>query len=137
MKILALDVGDKKTGLAISRSGIIANELETIENSSQEKVINRLSEVILSEQIDKIVVGLPKNMDGTNGEAANKTILFVKKLKENIKIPVLFEDERLTTQEAYRQLKNQKLNDEEIKKRIDQYSAKLILEQFLSEYKIK
>ena len=130
MKILALDVGRKRIGLAISQSGILVQEFLTMDNKESSS-FTEIAEIIEDEGIEKLVIGLPKNMDGTDAEITKYVEEFSKKLSAIISIPVDFEDERLTTKEAERQLRNSGLNHEEIEKRIDQYSAKLILEQYL------
>ena len=98
MNILSLDIGEKRIGMAITHSAIIANEFDTIENNNLQSVVDKISDIILNEQIDKIVVGLPRNMDGTNGHASQKITLFVERIKEwssrslesSIAAPVIF-----------------------------------------------
>ncbi len=134
MKLLALDIGKKRIGVAISSSGIIAREYETITNTSSSDVSNYLLSIIKKEEINQLIVGLPKSMNGKDSDYTKYVRDFTKSLKNNIKKPIIFEDERLTTNEAKRQLINLGASDEEIKSRIDQYSAKLILDQYLENY---
>lgn len=134
MKLIALDIGKKRIGVAISGSGIIAREYETIKNENFEKIVNHLNDLIDNESIDKLIIGLPKSMDGSDSEYTKYVRDFTNELKSVIKKPVVFEDERLTTNEARRQLIGLGASDEEIKKRIDQYSAKLILDQYLGNF---
>lgn len=134
MKLLSLDIGKKRIGVAISNSGIIAREYETIKNTSIKDVITYVDDVITKEEIEKLIVGLPKSMDGQDSEYTKYVRDFTKEIANHLKIDIIFEDERLTTNEAKRQLINVGASDEEIKNRIDQYSAKLILDQYLGNY---
>jgi len=134
MKLLALDIGKKRIGVAISTSGIIVREYETIRNLSPEETAKKILSFIESEKIQKLIIGLPKSMDGTDSDYTKYVRKFANSFKKNIKIPIILEDERLTTNEARRQLIALGVSDEEIKNRIDQYSAKLILEQHLENY---
>jgi len=129
MRILALDIGKKRIGLAISHSGIIASEYLTLENNKD--LLKKISDILAKENIEKIIIGLPQNMDGTESVYAKEVLQFAEKLRKVTKIFILFEDERLTTKEAERQLREQGVSSEDLKKRIDQYAAKLILEQYL------
>lgn len=134
MNLLALDIGKKRIGVAISTSGIIAREYETITNDGFEEFASYIKKTIKEESIDKVIIGLPKSMDGSDSAYTKYVRDFTTKLKNVIKKPTVFEDERLTTNEAKRQLINLGASDEEIKKRIDQYAAKLILDQYLGNY---
>lgn len=131
-RYLSLDIGLKRIGVAISTSGILCKEYATFENSSIENSINRIIEIIDKEKINNLIIGLPISMDNTHSTYTEYVLNFSKKIKEIINIPVILEDERLTTQEAERQLRELKISFNEIKERVDQYSAKLILEQYLS-----
>jgi putative holliday junction resolvase len=129
MRILALDIGKKRIGVALSTSGIIASEFATFTND--QSTIEKIEEIVKKEDIEKIIVGLPKNMDGTNSEYTYYVLNFEKKIKKYINIPIIFEDERLTTKDAELKLKAMGLSADEVKRRIDQFAAKLILEQYL------
>lgn len=131
MNYLGLDVGKKRIGVAISESGVIASEYKTIIVSDINQIIRDIINICQKKEIQKIILGLPKNMDGSESEFTKEVRNFVEKMKKQIKIPILFEDERLTSKEAERLLKEQNVDFTKIKKRIDQFSAKLILEQYL------
>lgn len=134
MKLLALDIGKKRIGVAISSSGIISREYETILNTSFDNVLARLREIIAKEEIEKLIVGLPKSMDGQDSDYTKYVREFSRDLKKHLKVGIVLEDERLTTNEAKRQLINLGASDDEISSRIDQYAAKLILDQYLGNY---
>jgi len=130
MVILALDIGQKKIGIAITSSGIIAQELTTIENN--QKAIVFLADLVRQRKIGKIVVGLPVLKSGTISTQAKFVKGFMAELEDHIKLPVEYEDEYLTTKEAERILRETGLTQEQIKTRVDQMSAKIILEQYLN-----
>lgn len=130
MTILALDIGEKRIGIAVSESGVIAQELTTIENN--DRVIPFLIDLIKQRKVAKIVVGLPYFKSGDITLQAKKIKGFVVELVEKYSIPIAYEDEILTSREAERLLHEQGLGSEQIKARVDQMSAKIILEQYLS-----
>jgi len=130
MNLLGLDIGDKKIGIAISTSGIIASELTTIPNN--ERAISFLIDLIKQKNISTLVVGLPRLRSGDESFQAKKVRGFMVELTEKNPIPVVYEDEILTSKEAERILKEQGLANEQIRERVDQMSAKLILEQHLN-----
>lgn len=130
MNILALDIGDKRIGIAISESGIIASELTTINNNEQ--AIPFLIDLIKQRKAEKVVVGLPLLKSGDISLQAKKVKGFVIDLTEKYPVPISYEDEILTSKEAERLLREQSLTSEQIQKRIDQMSAKIILEQYIS-----
>ena len=130
MNILSLDIGNKKIGIAISESGIIASELTTIAND--EKATNFLIDLFNTRNIEKIIVGLPLLRSGDESLQAKMVKGFIVKLLDKYQIPVVYEDEILTTKEAERILKQNGAPVSEIIRRTDQLSAKLILEQYLN-----
>lgn len=130
MNILSLDIGNKKIGIAISESGIIASELTTIAND--EKAISFLIDLFNTRNIEKIIVGLPLLRSGDESLQAKMVKGFIVELLDKYQIPVVYEDEILTTKEAERILKQNGAPVSEIIRRTDQLSAKLILEQYLN-----
>ena len=105
MRIMSLDVGSRTIGIACSDALLMtAQGIETIRRTSLEKDFNRLQELITEYEVHELVVGMPKNMNGTKGERAEKTEEFVEKMKEVIDLPVTYWDERLSTVMAERQL---------------------------------
>ncbi len=131
-RYMGLDVGDKWIGVAVSDPLLITSQaLETIERKEISKDIGRIIEIIEEYNINKIIVGLPKNMDNSLGFQSEKVINFVDKLKEKIDIEVIYQDERLTTVEAERILIDADLTRKKRKKVIDQLAASYILQNYL------
>lgn len=129
MKYLSLDIGTKRIGVAISRSGILAKELKTFDVSKN--TIKNIVKLIQEEEIEKLIIGLPVSMDGVERDAAKNVRDFADQISKQINTKIEFEDERLTSVEAERQLKNEGCTDDEMKHRVDQRSAKIILEQYI------
>jgi putative Holliday junction resolvase len=134
MRIMGLDMGSHTIGLAISdESGMIAQSLETIKRRSTEEDFKEISRVIDQFKVEKIVVGLPKNMNGTLGKQAEMVLEWVEALKKRISLPVVTWDERLTTVGATKILLEADLSRKKRKKVIDQVAAALILQGFLDQ----
>ena len=132
MRILSLDVGKKKVGIAISDAlGITAQPLDTLIRKAKKADLARIEKVIHDMNVSKIIVGLPLNMDGTEGAMAKEIYSFVKELEKEIKIPVELWDERLTTMEAERLLLEADLSRKKRKKLDDKIAAQLILQSYL------
>ncbi len=137
MRILGLDYGSKTVGVAISDpTGLIAQPLKTILRERESMLRRTLTEIAgLAEeyQAEKIILGLPFNMDDTEGERAARTREFARKLALRVNIPVLFMDERLTTVAAAEILDESGIPRSEQKKVIDQVAAQLILQTYLDD----
>ena len=132
MRIMALDVGSRTIGIACSDALLMtAQGIETIRRTSLEKDFHRLSELIAEYEVHELVVGMPKNMNGTKGERAEKTEEFVEKMKEFIALPVNFWDERLSTVMAERQLIAADVSRKKRKDVIDKMAAVVILQGYL------
>ncbi len=135
MRILGLDYGTKTTGVAVSDPlGWTAQGLEIIrrnDENSLKDTINRISELCKQYQIQKIVLGLPKNMNNTIGERGEKTIQFKEKLEKKVEVPVVLWDERLTTVAAENMLISADISRQKRKKVIDKIAAALILQNYL------
>jgi putative holliday junction resolvase len=103
MRVLAIDHGTKRMGIAVSDpSGMIAHPLEYILAEPFADFLVRLKELIREKEVEMILIGMPRNMDGSYGPAAAKVNEFVAVLKENIAIPIKLWDERLTSAQANR-----------------------------------
>ncbi len=132
MRLMGLDVGDKTIGVAVSDLlGLTAQGLETIRRTSNKQDINRIKELIEEKNIKKIIVGLPKNMDGSIGTQGEKTKKFAEKLKNKIDIEIVFWDERLTTVAAEKMLISADVSRKKRKKVIDKIAAVYILQGYL------
>ncbi len=135
MRILALDVGDKRIGVAISdQTGNIARALTTI-NQEEQNVLDKLRSLIQKYQIDNIIVGLPLKSDGTLGDQALKAQRFAESLKKETAVPILVWDERFTSVQAEKALLTMNLRRRKRKSVIDQVSASLILQSYLDHLK--
>ena len=132
MRIMALDVGSRTIGIACSDALLMtAQGIETIRRTSLENDFKRLSELISEYEVHEFVVGMPKNMNGTKGERAEKTEEFVEKMKEVIDLPITFWDERLSTVMAERQLIAADVSRKKRKDVIDKMAAVVILQGYL------
>ena len=132
MRIMSLDVGSRTIGIACSDALLMtAQGIETIRRTSLEKDFNRLQELIAEYEVHELVVGMPKNMNGTKGERAEKTEEFVEKMKEVIDLPVSYWDERLSTVMAERQLIAADVSRKKHKSVIDKMAAVVILQGYL------
>lgn len=132
MRIMSLDVGSRTIGIACSDALLMtAQGIETIRRTSLEKDFNRLQELIAEYEVHELVVGMPKNMNGTKGERAEKTEEFVEKMKEVIDLPVTYWDERLSTVMAERQLIAADVSRKKRKSVIDKMAAVVILQGYL------
>lgn len=131
MRYLGLDLGTKTLGIAISdRTGMIASFYKSIRYSDEDFLIDSLREIILSLEVSVIVLGFPKNMDNSVGFRAKETLLFKEKL-EVLGLPVVLEDERLTTTVAESVLIDANMSRKKRKKVIDGVSAVVILQSYL------
>ena len=129
---MSLDVGSRTIGIACSDALLMtAQGIETIRRTSLEKDFNRLQELIAEYEVHELVVGMPKNMNGTKGERAEKTEEFVEKMKEVIDLPVSYWDERLSTVMAERQLIAADVTRKKRKSVIDKMAAVVILQGYL------
>ena len=132
MRIMALDVGSRTIGIACSDALLMtAQGIETIRRTSLENDFNRLRELISAYEVHELVVGMPKNMNGTKGDRAEKTEEFVEKMKAVIDLPVTFWDERLSTVMAERQLIAADVSRKKRKGVIDKMAAVVILQGYL------
>ncbi|MBI3814106.1 MAG: endolytic transglycosylase MltG [Nitrospinae bacterium] len=137
-RILGLDVGDVRIGAAISDElEITAQGLETIKRKGIENDIAGIKEVIALNNIEAVVVGLPKMMNGTIGIQAQKVIDFTNILKSKINIPVFFRDERLTTAEVQKRLIEADVRRNKRREVVDKLAAQLILQGYLDSRRIK
>ena len=128
MRILGLDIGSKRVGVALSDElGITAQPLETVKRADFDKVLGYIAE----HQVTEVVVGLPLNMNGSEGPAAKEVIALVDSLKQKISIPIKLWDERLTTMAAEKELIRADVRRRERKKQIDKLAAQLILQSYL------
>ena len=135
MRILGLDYGSKTVGVAVSDPlGLTAQSVETIWRKQENKLrqtLARIEELAAEYQAEKIVLGLPKNMNNTIGERAEKTLEFREMLERRTGLQVVMWDERLTTVEAERTLMETSVRRENRKQYLDQLAAVFILQGYL------
>lgn len=132
MRIMALDVGSKRVGVALSDPlKITAQGLETFQRTTLEADIRGLWQLIDQHEVSQLVVGLPKNMDGTIGFKAEEVQQFIADLTAQRSIEVIWVDERLTTVSAERTLLEADVSRAKRKKVIDKMAAVLILQSYL------
>jgi putative Holliday junction resolvase len=130
-KALGIDLGDARIGVAVSDDlGMLAHPVETIPVSAG-KVLERILALAAERQATAIVVGMPRNMDGSYGSAATKSREFIEQLRDRTTIQIIPWDERLTTVAAQRSLQQAGRNAKQQKTIIDQVAAQLILQSWL------
>ncbi len=130
MRILAIDYGDVRIGIALSDPlGITAQPFLTLEKNSN--VFNKIAKIVQRYSVEKIIAGLPINMNGSYGDSAKKVLSFIEELKKFVKIEIETIDERLTTQQAEKTLLESNTSREKRKKNIDKITAAIILQTYL------
>lgn len=133
VRILGIDPGKKRIGLAIGDTLLkVATGYKTIEYKNTREFIASLESIVDEEDIGLIVMGLPVNMDGSEGESANFSRLLAELIKRKLNLEVEFIDERLTTEEAIRQIHQADKKVGKSKKTIDMLSAAIILQAYLN-----
>lgn len=132
MRYLGLDLGTKTLGISLSdKLGIVASFYDNISYTDVDKLLNIINDIVKKENVSKIVLGLPKNMDNTCGWRSKETLEFKEKLEKITGIEVLLEDERLTTKLAESTLISANMSRKRRKKVIDGVSAVVILQSYL------
>ena len=132
MKILSVDYGDVRTGIAISDvRGMLASPLCVIEQSYQPKLVDRIVQIVEENKIGKIVIGLPRNMDGSYGYRCDECRSLGDAISEKIDVDIFYEDERLTTVMAHNVLSDNNVRGKKRKQTVDAVSAVMILQSFL------
>lgn len=132
MRILALDYGTKRIGVAISDElKIIAQPLEFILSAPFAQFLIRLTELIQEKEVELLLVGMPRNMDGSFGSSAEQVQAFVATLKEKLSVPIKTWDERLTTTQANRILVQGNVRRQERKQKVDKTAAAILLQSYL------
>ena len=135
MRLMGLDYGSKTVGVAVSDPlGLTAQGVETVWRKQENKLrqtMARIEELISEYQVERIVLGYPKNMNNTVGERAVKSLELKEKLEKRTGLPVVMWDERLTTAEAERTLMETGVRRENRKQFLDQMAAVLILQGYL------
>jgi putative Holliday junction resolvase len=132
MRILAIDYGTRRLGLALSDPmGITAQPLASLQRKSIRADIEKLREIVVERQVGRAVIGLPLNLDGSHGALWEETNLFRTRLETELGIPVAGWDERLSTVEAERVLISADISRRKRKGVIDKVAASIILQSYL------
>ncbi|WP_129722746.1 Holliday junction resolvase RuvX [Xylanivirga thermophila] len=132
MRILSMDVGDRWIGVAVSdQLGWTAQGIGTIERKDDETDIKKISKMVEMYKPESIVLGLPKNMNGTLGPQSEKVIQFGNMLKDNLETEIVYWDERLTTVSAHKIMIEADMSRRKRKKKVDKMAAMLILQGYL------
>ena len=130
--ILGVDLGEARTGIALSDDlRMLAHPLETIASASVNKVTQRVQEIVLEKQVDCVVVGLPRQMNGILGPAARNAQRFVERLRSLVSCDVVTWDERLSTVAAERALRDAGRKTRDTRGIRDQVAAQIILQGYL------
>lgn len=133
MTVIGLDLGTRTLGIAISRTGIIANPYTLLKygNDDYDYLANEIKKIVEKENVSKIVLGFPKNMNNTCGFATERTKKFQEVLEKYVNVPIILVDERLSTVEATNILLANDMSRKKRKKIIDVTAAMIILDTYL------
>jgi putative Holliday junction resolvase len=132
MRVMALDVGERRIGVAVSDSLLLtAQGRPTLERTSWETDLRRLKEIVEEDEVHEIVVGQPLHMGGQQSQQSLKIARFADKLRKALKIPIVLWDERLTSFAAEEHLTAMGMKWRERRKHVDRVAATLILQSFL------
>ena len=135
-KLLGVDFGDTRTGLAVSDpSRLLASGIGYVSPGGIEKTVEAVAEVAKKNGVSAVIVGLPVNMDGTRGSRAQRCEKFARMLKEQVGVPVAVFDERMTTMTASRYLNETDTRGKKRKQVIDTLSAQIILQNCIDRLK--
>lgn len=133
MKIMAVDYGDARTGLAAcDRTELLASPIGVIHEHDFDRTVKQVACAAEKHQIQMVVVGHPVNMNGSEGERAQKCALFAQKLQKKVSVPVVLWDERSTTVTAHQYLNETNTRGKKRKEVVDEVAASIILESYLA-----
>ncbi|MBE6720576.1 MAG: Holliday junction resolvase RuvX [Ruminococcaceae bacterium] len=136
MKLMSVDYGDVRTGIAFSDiNQILASPYTVINESYLPKLIDKIADIVTKEKPAKIIVGLPRNMDGTYGYRCDECKELGNLLKEKCSLPVEYQDERLTTVMAHDVLSSNNVRGKKRKDTVDAVSAVMILQSYIDKIK--
>jgi putative Holliday junction resolvase len=139
MRVMAIDYGAKAIGVAISDElQLTVRPLITIRREKRKyaQIIEQIGALITEHEIGTLVVGLPLNMDGTRGPAVARVESFIEDLRGSLSVPIVTVDERLTSYEADRMMREMGMNERERRARSDEYAATIILQDYLDGLKL-
>lgn len=132
MRTMGLDYGERRIGVAISDAfGWTAQGSEVIDRKLVKDELGRIAELVKQHEVDNVIVGLPKNMNGTIGPSGENCIAFAERLRQKLGLPVQLWDERLTTVAAERTLLEADVSRNKRKQVIDKMAAAILLQSYL------
>lgn len=132
MKLLALDVGDKRIGVAFGDTRLqIATPLQVFERGSLSQDASTLHRLILDYEAEQVIVGLPRNTDGTLGDQAKQTQAYASALEKDLSFPILLWDEHLSTVEATRRRQESSPRGKKSRRKLDAIAAAVILQDYM------
>lgn len=133
-RLLALDLGAKRVGIAVSDElQMTVTALERLERRSWKDLLRRVAAVIENYDARALIIGLPLNLDGTKGQAAEEATRIAENFRKSLNVPVFLQDERLTSLAAESGMRAQGLERREISQRVDSESAAIILRDFIDQ----
>jgi len=134
-RLLALDLGEKRVGVAVSDAmRMTVRALPTLHRTNWKELLRAVAELVRRFDAKAVVIGLPLNLDGTEGNAAKEARKIAGKFGLSLKITIYLQDERLTTREAEESLRAAGYSDSEVREQVDSQSAAIILRDFLAEH---
>jgi len=132
MRVMGLDHGSVRVGVALSDElGMIASPAEYVPAEPIEDLLQKLRNIVVEKQVSQVVVGMPRNMDGTHGPAAEKVRAFVHQLRMTLDVPIRTWDERLTSAQANRVLIEGNVRRKDRKQVVDKMAAAILLQSYL------
>lgn len=132
MRYLGLDLGSRTLGIAVSETGLIASNYKTIRHEEEyDRLLDEVKSLVEELKIDTVVLGFPKNMNNTIGPKGELSLEFKEKLEKIINIPVVLQDERLSTKSALDTLIKGNVSRKDRKKVVDSVAATIILQTYL------
>ena len=138
MRILALDVGDRYIGVAVSDpTGLIASPLAVLERTGGKRDYEKVLAVVKAQEAERIIIGMPMTMSGEEGEQAQATNIFIAALKERTALPIETLDERLTTVEADRRMREAGASSRRMRQRTDSQAAAVLLQAYLEAQRMR
>lgn len=131
-RLLALDLGEKRVGVAISDERLITiRPLSPLRRTNWKELLRAVAELLQGFDAQGLVIGLPLNLDGTEGESALQARRLARNFALSLKVPIYFQDERLTSREAEESLRAKGFADREVRERVDSQAAVIILRDFI------
>ena len=137
-RLLGIDLGKARVGIAISDElGLLAHPLETFPADKKKALLERIAAIVREKKVESVVVGLPRNMNGSMGPAATEALAFVDQLRAKISCAVVTWDERLTTVAAHRTLREAGRSTRTTRGQVDQVAAQMILQGYLDQLQMQ